>query len=119
MNAVGPIELVRLRVRDLDAAKNFYGDVLKLPLVAADAQMAIFDTGQAKLVVEREHSGAASASSPAVELGFTVASIEAAVAAAIAADVAVLAPPATEAWGGRVAAIADPDGNRLSLIQYP
>lgn len=115
MSAVGPIELVRLRVRDLEAAKNFYGKLLKLPLVAADAQMAIFDTGQAKLVVEQ---GTAAPSS-AIELGFTVASVETAVAAAIAADIKILAPPATEAWGGRVAAIADPDGNRLSLIQYP
>jgi len=102
-------------VRDLEAAKNFYGQLLKLTLVAADAQMAIFDTGQAKLVVEQ----GTVASSSAIELGFTVASVEAAVAAAIAADIKILAPPATEAWGGRVAAIADPDGNRLSLIQYP
>jgi len=115
VSPVGPVELIRLRVRDLEAAKNFYGNTLKLNLVAADAQMAIFDTGQAKLVVEQ---GAATPSS-AVELGFTVASLEAAVAAAIAADVKILAPPATEAWGGRVAEIADPDGNRLSLIQYP
>ena len=115
MSAIGPIELIRLRVRDLESAKNFYGGTLKLALVASDAQMAIFDTGQAKLVVEQ---GLASPSA-AVELGFTVASLETAVAAAIAADVEILAPPATEAWGGRVAAVADPDGNRLSLIQYP
>ena len=115
MSAIGPIELVRLRVRDLEAAKNFYGQVLMLRLVASDPQMAIFDTGQAKLVIEQ----GAGAPSSAIELGFTVASLEAAVAAAIAADVKILAPPATEAWGGRVAAIADPDGNRLSLIQYP
>jgi len=115
MSAVGPIELVRLRVRDLEAAKNFYGNLLKLTLVAADTQMAIFDTGQAKLVIEQ----GTAAPSAAIELGCTVASVETAVAAAIAADIKILAPPATEAWGGRVAAIADPDGNRLSLIQYP
>lgn len=115
MSAVGPIELVRLRVRDLEAAKNFYGNLLKLTLVAADTQMAIFDTGQAKLVIEQ----GTAAPPAAIELGFTVASVETAVAAAIAADIKILAPPATEAWGGRVAAIADPDGNRLSLIQYP
>ena len=115
MSAVGPLELIRLRVRDLEAAKNFYGNLLKLTLVAADAQMAIFDTGQAKLAIEQ----GLSAPSAAIELGFTVASVETAVAAAIAADIKILAPPATEAWGGRVAAIADPDGNRLSLIQYP
>jgi predicted enzyme related to lactoylglutathione lyase len=115
MNPIGPIELVRLRVRDLGAAKIFYGKTLKLTLVAADAQMAIFDTGQAKLVIEQ---GAASPS-PAIELGFTVTSIETAVATAIAEGVKIIAPPVTEAWGGRVATIADPDGNRLSLIQYP
>ena len=115
MSAIGPIELIRLRVRDLEAAKTFYGNTLKLSLVAADTQMAIFDTGQAKLVLEQ----GTPVPSSAIELGFTVASLEAAVAAAIAADVKILAAPATEAWGGRVAAIADPDGNRLSLIQYP
>jgi predicted enzyme related to lactoylglutathione lyase len=107
VSAVGPVELVRLRVRDLEAARNFYGNLLKLALVAADAQMAIFDTGQAKLVVEQE-TGALSSPVPAIELGFTVASLEAAVAAAIANDIKILAPPTTEAWGGRVAAIADP-----------
>jgi predicted enzyme related to lactoylglutathione lyase len=115
VSAVGPIELIRLRVRDLEAAKNFYGNLLKLTLVAADTQMAIFDTGQAKLVIEQ----GTDAPSAAIELGFTVARVETAVAAAIAANIKILAPPATEAWGGRVAAIADPDGNRLSLIQYP
>jgi predicted enzyme related to lactoylglutathione lyase len=115
MNLVGPIELLRVRVRDLGAAQAFYGDRLGLGLIAADAQMAIYDTGQAKLVIEQ---GAANPSE-AIELGFTVVDLNAAIAAALAADVKILAAPTTQAWGGRVAVVADPDGNRLSLIEYP
>jgi predicted enzyme related to lactoylglutathione lyase len=114
MSAIGPIEQIHLCVRDIAAAKAFYAGKLKLPLVAAGDELAIFDTGQAKLIVAK---GEAAASG--VEFGFTVASLEAALAALIAADVRVAVPPRTEPWGGRVAKIADPDGNLLSLVQYP
>jgi len=115
MSLVGALELVRVRVRDLAAARGFYGDTLKLALVAADAAIAVYDTGQAKLVLEQD----AAAAPGTIELGFTVASLETALAALVAADVRVVVPPKTEAWGGRTALVADPDGNRLALIQYP
>ncbi len=114
MPAIGPIEQITLHVRDIGAAKSFYSGKLKLPLIAAGDELAIFDTGQAKLIVAKGEAPAAG-----VEFGFTVASLEAALAELIAADMRVAVPPRTEPWGGRVAKIADPDGNMLSLVQYP
>lgn len=114
MSALGPIEQIHLSVSDILAAKDFYSGKLKLPLIAAGDDLAIFDTGQAKLIVARgEGSG------KGVELSFTVASLEAALAELIASDVRVAVPPRTEPWGGRVAKVADPDGNLISIVQYP
>ena len=114
MSTVGPIEQIHLRVTDIAAARAFYAGKLKLPLVAAGDDLAIFDTGQAKLILEKGEAAA-----KGVEFGFTVESLEATVAALIAANVRIVVPPRTEDWGGRVAKVADPDGNTLSLVQYP
>jgi len=111
---LGPIEQIHLSVSDILAAKDFYAGKLQLPLIAAGDDLAIFDTGQAKLIVARgEGTG------KGVELSFTVPSLEAALAELIAADVRIAAAPRTEPWGGRVAKIADPDGNLVSIVQYP
>ncbi|MBI3505428.1 MAG: VOC family protein [Proteobacteria bacterium] len=114
MSVIGPIEQIHLTVRDIAAAKAFYAGKLKLKMVAAGDDLAIFDTGQAKLILAKGDGAA-----KGVEFGFTVESLEAAIAELIAADVRIAAPPKTEEWGGRVARIADPDGNTLSLVQYP
>jgi catechol 2,3-dioxygenase-like lactoylglutathione lyase family enzyme len=114
MSAAGPIEQIHLHVSDIAAAKDFYAGKLGLPLIAAGDDLAIFDTGQAKLIVTKGEGAARG-----VVFGFTVRSLEAAVAALIAADVRIVVPPRTEDWGGRVAKVADPDGNVLSFIQYP
>ncbi len=114
MSTVGPIEQIHLRVTDIAAAKAFYVGQLKLPLIAAGDDLAIFDTGQAKLILTKGEAAA-----KGVEFGFTVQSLEATLAALIADDVRIVVPPRTEEWGGRVAKIADPDGNTLSLVQYP
>ena len=116
MAVVGPIEQIVVAARDFDATNRFYGEILKLAFVAGGEDIAIFDTGQAKLIVTR---GASAPAPGGIELAFTVASLEAAIAALVAAEVRIVAAPKTEPWGGRTAKIADPDGNVLSLVQYP
>lgn len=114
MPVVGPIEQIILPVRDIDAARRFYGSVLKLASIADGEDLSIYDTGQAKLIISRKGTAGA-----AIELGFTVDSLETAIASLIDAGARILAPPTTEPWGGRTAKITDPDGNILSLVQYP
>lgn len=50
---VGPIGAVRVFTTDLARARQFYAATLGLLLTHADDAVAIFDTGQAKLIVER------------------------------------------------------------------
>ncbi|MBL8807685.1 MAG: VOC family protein [Rhodospirillales bacterium] len=114
MAVVGPIEQILLPVRDIGAARRFYGGVLKLAAIADGEDLAIYDTGQAKLILFRSDAPATG-----IELAFTVASLEAALAELVAADVRIVSPPRTEPWGGRTAKIADPDGHVHSLVQYP
>lgn len=115
MRALGAIEQVTLAVADLDAAKDFYGARLGLPLVAAGDDLAIYDTGQAKLIVAR----ATGAPTTGLELGFTVASLDNALARLVGTGARVAVPPRTEEWGGRTAKFADPAGNLVTLVQYP
>ncbi len=115
MRVLGAIEQITLAVADLDAAKDFYGARLGLPLVAAGDDLAIYDTGQAKLIVART-SGTPTAG---LELGFAVANLDNALARLIGTGARVSAPPRTEEWGGRTAKFADPAGNVVTLVQYP
>ncbi len=115
MRVLGAIEQITLAVADLDAAKDFYGTRLGLPLVAAGDDLAIYDTGQAKLIVAR----ATGTPTTGLELGFTVASLDGSLARLVGAGARVAVPPRTEEWGGRTAKFADPAGNLVTLVQYP
>ncbi len=53
---LGPIEAVRVFTRDLARARRFYSDVLGLSETLADDAVAIFETGQAKLIIEQVHA---------------------------------------------------------------
>jgi catechol 2,3-dioxygenase-like lactoylglutathione lyase family enzyme len=50
--ALGAIEAVRVFTTKLADARRFYADTLGLPEILATDAIAIFDTGQAKLIVE-------------------------------------------------------------------
>lgn len=49
---LGPIEAVRVFTRKLDEARRFYGDTLGLREMSATDAIVMFDTGQAKLMIE-------------------------------------------------------------------
>jgi len=49
---LGPIEAVRVFTTKLSEARRFYADTLGLPEIIANNAIAMFDTGQAKLIVE-------------------------------------------------------------------
>jgi catechol 2,3-dioxygenase-like lactoylglutathione lyase family enzyme len=116
---------VRLFVRDLAAARDFYAAQLGLHLQhdgSADG-FCVFDVDGIDLVVE-----AVPADAPADEqalvgrfsgMSFAVGDIAAAYARMVAAGVPFGGPPQLQFWGGTLATLSDPAGNELQLVQYP
>jgi catechol 2,3-dioxygenase-like lactoylglutathione lyase family enzyme len=49
---LGPIEAVRVFTTNLAKTRRFYAEILGLREVVVSDAIAIFDTGQAKLIVE-------------------------------------------------------------------
>jgi len=134
---VGPIEAVRVFTTHLAQARRFYGETLGLAELFADEAMVMFATGQAKLIVERVEAGDPEASGPEASgpeasgpeasglvgrfaaFSFTVADMAAAASALRERAVAFLGPPERQGWGGVLAHFKDPDGNILTLVEYP
>jgi catechol 2,3-dioxygenase-like lactoylglutathione lyase family enzyme len=114
--SLGPIGQIARNVRDIEAAKAWYGQVLGLTLLYDFPGMAFFDLGGTRLYLQQ-------ADSPGPEsiLYFRVDDIEAAHAALAARGVAFARPPqmihrhpdGTEEW---LAFFSDPEGRPLALI---
>ena len=121
----GPVRLwyATVYVRDFGRALAFYRDVLGLPLRFADEKFgfASFATTGAGFTIARiddadpgqrglvgRHTGVA----------FGVDDLEKTYADWRARGVAFPLPPTQQPWGGRLAQLADPEGNLLTLDQY-
>lgn len=120
---IGPIETVRVFTRDIARARPFYEEGLRLtPLMADGGGVCLYDTGQAKLLLEQ-----ADPASPEegtligrfAGLSFTVESMGDTVAELTSRGIRLSDPPETQPWGGVLAHFADPDGNILTLVEYP
>lgn len=119
---VGPIEAVRLFSRSTEKAYAFYAETLGLTPSLTDKDLAIFETGQAKLIVElceAQDPEANSLIGRFAGLSFTVSDIAASVATLASRGVSFDGPPERQDWGGILAHFRDPDGNILTLVQYP
>lgn len=82
----------------------------------------MFDTGQAKLIVEHidaDHPEARELVGRFAAFSFTVADMETARRHLRRLSVEWLGPPERQAWGEILSHIKDPDGNVLTLVQYP
>jgi catechol 2,3-dioxygenase-like lactoylglutathione lyase family enzyme len=105
----------------LEGARRFYAGTLGLTEILATEAIVMFDTGQAKLVVERIAADDPEASELVgrfTAFSFTVGDIQRAVND-LAEEVEWLGPPEQHPWGGVLAHLKDPDGNILTLVQYP
>jgi DNA-binding transcriptional MerR regulator/catechol 2,3-dioxygenase-like lactoylglutathione lyase family enzyme len=114
--AVGPVAAVRLFVRDLDAARTFYGTALGLTEMSTGPGWAVFDGGPVQIVIEDAHGNLVGRFAG---ISFAVEDAQAACDALAARGVTVTGRPAVQPWGGTLAHVADPDGNVLTLVQYP
>jgi uncharacterized glyoxalase superfamily protein PhnB len=116
---------LRLGVRDLGAAHDFDGRQLGLPVVAVDcgAGYCVFDVGGVDLVVEAVPADALADEQAWVGrftgMSFAVTDLAATCARLAASGVRSTYEPELQAWGGRLATLADPDGNQFQLVQYP
>ena len=120
---IGPIETVRVFTADLARAKAFYEEVLGLtPLIADAGGACLYDTGQAKLLLEQIEPGEAEADllvGRFAGFSFTVEAMADVVADLTPKGVRFTGPPEPQDWGGVLAHFADPDGNILTLVEYP
>jgi catechol 2,3-dioxygenase-like lactoylglutathione lyase family enzyme len=119
---VGPIEAVRVFTTKLAEARRFYADTLGLRELQNTDAVAIFDTGQAKLVVEsidRNDPEATALVGRFAAFSFTVADMTATLNELDGRPVDWVGSPERQAWGGVLSHFKDPDGNILTLVQYP
>jgi lactoylglutathione lyase len=118
---LGPISAIRVFVRDLARARDFYGQTLGLDLNGESPEALLFDGGGCTLIVERCAPGDPEAHDLVgrfTAVSFEAPDIDAAHAALSEKGVAFEGPPAAQAWGGRLAHFRDPDGNVLTLVAY-
>ena len=121
----GPVRLwyATVYVRDFGRALAFYRDVLGLPLRFADETFgfASFATPGAGFTIAKideadpeqrplagRHTG----------LAFGVDDLDKTYEALRAKGVACPLPPTEQPWGGRLAQLADPEGNLLTVDQF-
>lgn len=119
------LSALRLFVRDLAQARQFYRSVLGLPLLSDGSAhgYCVFRSAGIDIVVE-----AVPADAPADEqqlvgrfagISFRVPDIEASHRALLDQGVAFSGAPERQAWGGWLATLLDPAGNQLQLVQHP
>ena len=112
---------VRIFVRELGPAVDFYRGALGLPLVASGPGFAVFDAGSIELVVEEgdldERGRPLAGRFTGLSLRSDDVQREFERLRALGVDVA----GATESqdWGGILLTVADPAGNELQIAQWP
>lgn len=113
---------VRVFVAELSKAVRFYESTLGLSLAGQASESAVFKLENADLIIERANP----ADPEGAEMigRFTALSLEtedcqSLVGALTAKGVQFLGPVQTQAWGGKLAHFLDPDGNVLTLVEYP
>jgi len=121
---LGPIDTIRIFTADLTKALPFYRDRLGMTPAITEDVVAIFDTGSVKLVLEAidkvdDPEEADELVGRFTGISFATPDIRASGAAMEAKGVVFDGRPELQPWGGALANFFDPDGNILTLIQYP
>lgn len=118
------LSAARVFVRSLERAKQFYAELLGLPVKADGLPYGycVFDVGSSDLVVELvkpEDPGEEQALvSRFTGLSFAVPDIVAAHERLSSAGVHFAGLPEKQFWGGWLATFEDFDGNQLQLVQH-
>jgi lactoylglutathione lyase len=105
-------------VKDLDAAKTFYKEQLKLPLVGESvAMMEFFPGGGVTMgVALAMHEGAFPLVGRHTGITLNVTGLKGFYDELVAAGVKFAEPLAESPWG-RMAVVMDPEGNQFALVE--
>ena len=118
---------VKLMVADPEALAPFYGDVLGMKEIRRidepqhkNPHLEIYlSAGQTDQLVLMRYLNRAVPQPGEARVAFTVASVDAAVSAALAAGGSIVLPAETmEQYNFRWATIADPEGHVIELMQF-
>lgn len=113
------LNTVRVFVRDLRAARTFYGTTLGLALNASDLEQGycVFNAGSVELVVERSDDPALVGRFTG--LSFLVPDVWRMFDDLMAKGVVFSGRPQVQSWGGTLATFKDLEGNALQIVQRP
>ena len=113
--SVPVLQRIVISTNHLDRALTFYRDVLGLvgpPRDAAGVAMLATGSGTEVMLHERETEP----SDTAVAAGFAIAQLDAVIESWASLGGEIVDPPATQAWGERMAVVRDADGHLVCLI---
>lgn len=97
--------------------EHFYVETLGLPVRSRRPGFVNFAWGEQRLTVTLHSDVSGAAAEPArLLVNLACDDVDGEAARLAAAGVAVLRPPETESWGGRICTVVDPDGNLLQLL---
>ena len=116
------IGAVRVFTRKPGVARRFCAETLGLSKIHRNDSMVIFDTGQAKLIIKQIDAGDPEAIrlvSRFTAFSFTVSSMESVLNGLVGRPIEWLSQRERQPWGGLLSFFEDPDGNVLTLAQYP
>ena len=116
------VAAARVFVANIDKAVRFYRDTLGLPLSGHTPDSAVFTPKDIDFIIERVNPAdpdAAEMIGRFTALSFAVEDCMAAVGVLTGKSVQFLGPAQKQTWGGTIAHFLDPDGNVLTLVEYP
>jgi DNA-binding transcriptional MerR regulator/predicted enzyme related to lactoylglutathione lyase len=119
---LGPLTAVQLFVSDLDRARRFYGEQLGLTVLSTAPRWLILDAGAVHVIVEAvdpDDEDDPGAVGRFLGVSFAVTGMAEVWDELARRGVTPHAPPTRQSWGGILAHIADPDGNVVTLVEYP
>ncbi|MEQ8508330.1 MAG: VOC family protein [Rhodospirillaceae bacterium] len=119
---ISRLAAARVFVANVEKATRFYRDTLGLTCVGHTKGAAVFRINDIDFIVEHANPAdpeAAEMIGRFTALSFAVEDCLAAVGKLTGLGVQFLGPAQKQAWGGTLAHLLDPDGNVLTLVQYP
>lgn len=112
----------RIFAANVDRAVRFYRDTLGLSVSGQSKDSAVFKLDNIDLIVEHANPvdpEGAEMIGRFTALSFQVDDCKAVTGKLMAQGVQFLGPAQVQVWGGTLAHFLDPDGNVLTLVEYP